>query len=181
MSQDLHEKKESAPRREPEAFRDWYLDGRRMRLTEGPSGILRLTIDAERSYVRVKAYRAFPITNPEEYIGFCDDSNKEIGVLRDPKQLDEDSQRLLARALRRRYLAPKVLTVSGAGERYGVSNWKVETDRGPREFSVIDHSENIRHLGQGRVCIQDVDGNRFDVPDYRSLDRKSSDFLDKLI
>jgi hypothetical protein len=165
---------------EAEGLRERYLEGSQVRLSEGPSGVLRLTIEGERSYIRVKAYRAFPISNPDYYIGFCDDANKEIGVLKDPKQLDADSNRLLARALRRRYLAARILNVHTASERYGVSNWHVETDRGAREFFVTDHTESIRHLGNGRLSIQDVDGNRFDVPDYRDLDSESYDLLDKL-
>ena len=163
------------------AFRDWYLEGKQVYLMEGPSGIMRLTVAGDRSYLRVKAFRAFPITHPHKYIGFCDDANKEIGIVRDPKEMDHDSQKLLNRALRQRYLAPKILNVLAASEKYGVSNWHVETDRGLRDFAVIDHTENVWLIGKGRVAIQDADGNRFDVPDYRTLDDKSSDLLDRMI
>ncbi len=167
--------------KEHKAFRDWYLDGKKLRLVEGPSGILRLIIDGECSYLRVKVYRAFPITHPHNYIGFCDDAGKEIGIVKDPKEMDHDSQKLLNRALRRRYLAPKILNVFSAVDRFGVSTWQVDTDRGKRDFAVIDHTDNIRHIGKGRVAIQDADGCRYDVPNYHELDKKSSDFLDKLI
>ena len=175
------EERSAAESSESDPFREPYLDGKRMRLSEGPSGLLRLTIEGERSYLRVKVARARPITDPNHYIGFWDGANKEIGLLREPRELDPESGRALARALRRRYLVPTILGVRSVAERFGISTWLVETDRGLAEFSVVDHGENLRHLGEGRVSIEDIDGNRFDLPDYRRLDPRSREILEKMV
>ena len=88
---------------------------------------------------------------------------------------------MLARELRRRYLVPTILRVPSVTERFGVTTWQVETDRGRREFSVADHDDSVRHLGGGRISVQDVDGNRFDIPDYHRLDRRTREILHKLV
>jgi hypothetical protein len=165
----------------PGAFEKRYLDGKRLRLLAGPSGALCLTLEGDRSYLRVKAARACPISGPDRYISLRDAANKEIGILRDPRELDPDSRRLLAQELRRRYLMPRVLRVRSVTERFGVSTWNVETDRGLREFSVLDHGENVRRLGAGRLTVQDVDGNRFEIPDLDRLDRRSREILDRMV
>ena len=64
---------------------------------------------------------------------------------------------------------------------YGVTYWTVETDRGRREFVAKSVAENAQWLTETRLMIFDVDGNRFEVPDMKALDRKSQDLLGSVL
>ena len=49
----------------------------------------------------------------------------------------------------------------------------METDRGQREFVVQNVAENAQWLGDHRLLIVDVDGNRFEIADLTALDKRS--------
>ena len=54
---------------------------------------------------------------------------------------------------------------------------KVVTNKGERSFEVRDPRNSVRAIGSGRVIIQDVDSNRYDIRDWQQLDRKSASLL----
>lgn len=62
-------------------------------------------------------------------------------------------------------------------EEYGVTRWKVETDRGPRTFDVATRHD-VRPVGPNRYLIRDVDGNRYEIPNTAQLDAASRALLD---
>ena len=64
---------------------------------------------------------------------------------------------------------------------YGTSYWDVQTDRGPREFVVQNVSENAQWLGDHRLLITDVDGNRFEIPHLDELDKKSLAAVEQVV
>jgi hypothetical protein len=66
-----------------------------------------------------------------------------------------------------------VFTADEVKERYGFSYWKVQTDEGEVTFTLHDTFRSIVRASEFRVILMDVDGNRFDIPDVRELDRKS--------
>src|SRR5687767_10169762 len=77
-------------------------------------GITRLTLEADRSWLRIAIARAFPISDPGHYVGFQDGAGKDIGILADPSELDAESRRILEDELELRYFVPviqKVLSV----------------------------------------------------------------------
>src|SRR5579871_3925745 len=53
------------------AFELRHLDPKKTRLFR-VAGVTRLTVEGDRSWVRVAAARAFPLSDPEHYIGFLD-------------------------------------------------------------------------------------------------------------
>ena len=64
---------------------------------------------------------------------------------------------------------------------YGVSYWDVETDRGQREFVAKNVAENARWLGDNRLFILDVDGNRFEFSDLTQLDKRSKALIEVVL
>ena len=58
-------------------------------------------------------------------------------------------------------------------ERYGFSYWQVDTDDGDLSFTVQDTFRNLLRIGEDRLAIFDVDGNRFEIESLAALDRKS--------
>ena len=49
-----------------------FLDPRHVRLFSDDSGRMRMTVEGDRSYLDVKAVRAFPMSLPDQYAGLLD-------------------------------------------------------------------------------------------------------------
>jgi len=136
-------------------------------------GIVRLTIDGDRSWTRAQPARAFPISDPEHYIGFLDGANKDIGMIKDPSLLDEESRRVLDEELELRYFVPIVTKVNKVKMEFGTVYWSLETTRGPRDIVVRNLRDNMQEVSATRVFVTDIEGNRFEFPDIRQLDPES--------
>ena len=87
--------------------------------------------------------------------------------------IDTPEHELLEESLRRRYFLPKITAILSASERFGSSQWEVETDRGPRTLSTGVINEAVTEVEPGRYLITDVEGNRFEIPDLMQLDEAS--------
>ena len=117
--------------------------------------------------------RAFPFEMLWEFISVLDEDQNEIGIIRSVDLFEEDGKDLLVQELERRYYSPVIRRILSMKERYGFSYWTVETDEGEMQFTLHDTFRSIVRAGEFRAILMDVDGNRFDIPDVRALDRKS--------
>jgi len=150
-------------------------DPRRVRLSRIPPWAVRLTID-DRTYLRVQIVRAAPLSDPDHYIAILDEQDDGICVIRDPAELDEASRHIVEEELRQRYLTAVVQHIHAVRHESGSAYFEVETDRGRTAFIVKDGTESIRRFGS-RLLLMDVDGNRFEIPDVNTLDRRSAKLL----
>lgn len=167
MSSDLH----SVPA-PPPSFELRILDPKRMKVFRN-AGVTRLTLENERSYSKITVSRAFPLSDPDHYLGFLDGAGKDIGLLTDPGPLEPESRRIVDEELEKRYFVPVVERVISVKEEFGTIYWTVDTDRGRREFVARNLRDNIMELSSSRVIITDVDGNRVEFPDINKLDGES--------
>lgn len=157
------------------------LDSKKIQLYRDKFNTLKLRIEGEaKEYSEVRPLAAFPLSDTEHYISLTTEDGKEIGIIQNPGELDPESQKVLAEELAKVYFLPRILKINKIKEEYGVTRWEVETDRGPRAFDVRSRHD-VRLLGGRRVIIKDVDGNRFEIPDYGKLDPKSMSLLDSEI
>ena len=156
------------------------LDVGRLHIFREPAWTLRLTIDGDRSYLRVKIVRAAPLSHPDRYISFLDSEDEEICMVEDLGQLDEATRAIVNDELDRRYLTSTVRQINSVRNEFGTSYWDVDTDRGEREFVVQNVAENARWLGANRLLIIDVDGNRFEFPRLDKLDKKSLRLVERV-
>ena len=152
-----------------------------LRLFREPAWILRLTIDDDRSYLKVKVVRAAPLSHPNRYICLLDAKDEEIYMIDDLTQLDLEARALIEEELDRRYLTAAIQRVHAVRNEYGTSYWDVQTNRGPREFVVQNVAENAQWLGDHRLLIIDVDGNRFEIPRLDELDKKSLAAVEQVV
>jgi hypothetical protein len=150
-------------------------------LSAGPGGILRLTLTGDRCYPRVRVVQAAPLAAPLRYISFLDEKGSEIGTVADLRELDADSQQLARAALDRFYVVAEIRRIQSTRLEMGVSYWEVETDRGPRAFTLKDPQENVRDLGLNRTLLVDAHGNRYQIPDLRQLDQASRKALEAVL
>ena len=157
---------------EPAAFELRILDPHTLRVFR-ESGVPRLTIEGDRSWIKVTVARAFPLSNPDEIIGVLDGAGKDIGLIEQLSQVEHHSREFIAQELERRYFVPVIERVLSVKEEYGTVIWRVETDKGEIEFTVRNLRDNIAELSATRLMITDVDGNRFEIPDLGRLDVKA--------
>jgi len=157
---------------DPESFELRILDPKRMRIFR-EAGVPRLTLRDDRSWSKVSVARAFPLSDPDHYLGFLDGDGKDIGLLHDPGQLDPESRQIVDEELEKRYFVPVVERVLAIKEEFGTIYWTVETDRGQKEIIVRNLRDSLQELSASRVIITDVDGNRFEFADVSKLDAKS--------
>lgn len=122
---------------------------------------------------RVFLCRQFPFELQWEFISVMNAEEQEIGIIRNVELFDEENCALLKEELRRRYYSPVIDKIYSLKERYGFSYWKVHTTEGDMSFTLRDTFRSIIHAGGDRVVIMDVNGNRFEIPDVKSIDKKS--------
>ncbi|HLS89659.1 MAG TPA: DUF1854 domain-containing protein [Limnochordia bacterium] len=158
-----------------------YLDPATARFSETPGGFVRLVIGEEESYPRVALYRAFPFSFPDRYISVRDMDGNEIGMIKDLNEFDEKTAKLILRELERRYFTPVITQIESIKEEFGYAYWDVRTDAGPRRFTVRDMQSNVILLSPEHVLIIDVDGNRYEIPDYHKLDARSRKYIEDLL
>jgi hypothetical protein len=155
------------------------LDPLKVSIWREPSRRLCARIE-DRQHDDVRAVWLFPISRRAGYVALLTDADKEIGLLPSLESLDSASRAVLEEELARAYFVPQISQIVDLQERFGVSEWQVETDRGPRTFEVRDR-EDIRVLGGTRVMITDADGNVLEIPDVTRLDRASQLLIESLV
>jgi len=149
-------------------------------LRPGPNGgIVLNTPSGTRAVQHVQA--AFPLSNPGKMVMLRDAEGKEIGLLDDAAKLEPHSRRLLFEALERSYFMPRIEHIEDIAEQLNVLTWRVVTDRGPRTFQVRHARKSIRRLGRWRLVIRDVDGNRYEIPDWRRLAHRAHRLIEEFL
>ena len=138
---------------------------------------LRLTIEEDRSCLKVSVLRAFPLSAPNRFFSVRDGANKEVGMIIDPTELSDENLELVREELARRYLVPAVQRILTAKERFGTVDWEMETDRGVCKLTTRNLRENLQRPAPGRIILSDVDGNRYDVRNIDELDLNSQQLL----
>ena len=128
---------------------------------------------SDREYDRVFLHRSFPYELADGYISVLDRDGNEIGMIRSVSDFDERAREMIERELKRRYRVRIIKRIRSVNERYGYSYWKIEDDGGEREFTVQDTYKSITKITEDRICITDVDGNRYEIPSLSALDKKS--------
>lgn len=147
--------------------------------TEG--GFLSLKT-GERKYARVGVYLTFPITMPEEFISIreADGKAKEIGLIEKLSLLSKEQQEMVREQIRLRYFMPIITKVLDVKDEYGFAYWHVVTTYGVCRFTTHMSGEAVVTLGESRLLITDIDGNRYEIPDFYKLgigERKKLDLF----
>jgi hypothetical protein len=103
------------------------LPAQKLKLRDHESGEMLLHLDGQ-SVLLSAPRRALPLSDPDHFVVLSDQDGQEIGVVRDPAQLDEESQEVLFDALERAYAIQtitRILTVERE-PMTGQSCWRVE-------------------------------------------------------
>lgn len=157
-----------------------YIDRNNSTFARTKGGFVALDFDGKH-YDRIAIHRAFPFTDPEKFLSIREPDGKmrEIGMIRDLKDVDKDTQQMLLEQIDLRYFTPVIQKVNHIKEEYGYSYWDVVTDKGACRFTMRTNS--IVKLSDVRLLITDIDGNRFEVPDVMKLSAKELKMIDLYI
>ena len=158
-----------------------YLDPDKARFFVDAFEDLNLELAGDQTYSRVRVKRAFPLTRDDCFIVVQDREGKEIGSLARLDALDRDSRQAVEEELERAYFTPRIQSIAKVTTANRVPRWEVETDRGPRAFEIYSSRRDVRHLGAGRILVQDADGNRYEIPNYRRLDPASQALVEEML
>ena len=165
---------EHAPVAEPAPARvDGAIDPARVRLFRGPHGVLRCTLEGEKTVLRAKVVRVFPLSHPQRWINVLDAQNKEVCLIEDPDALDPESRRLAAEAIDAHYRIPVIRRINAIKNEYRTMYWDVETDHGQREFVMKWATDTILWLSEHELLLVDIDTNRFRIQNVALLDAHS--------
>ena len=74
---------------------------------------------------------------------------------------------------------PCILAIHSIRDHHDISEWRVDTDRGPITFQVRHFIDSAKTPVPGRLAITDVEGNRYDIADMNALDPDSRRRLDE--
>lgn len=179
---DLHEFDEEAYKKESEELLEMRMitsENAEFARTEG--GFLSLKF-REKEYKRIGVYLTFPLTNPEEFISIreADEKAKEIGMIEALDKLTPEHREMVREQIRLRYFMPVVKKVMEVKEEYGYAYWYVETTFGVCRFTTHMSNDAVVTLGESRLLITDIDGNRYEIPDFYALtvqERKKLDLF----
>ena len=159
-----------------------FLDAARLRFHRpAPDHPLRLTVEGDRSYLRVSARAAFPLSDREHFIELYDGSDETIGVIRSLDELSPDDRDALRAELDRRYFTPVIIRIDRVRRELGLHRWDVVTDRGERSFTVKSLREDVEILSDGRIRLKDVEGRIYEIPDPSILPPPSRKLLEELL
>lgn len=163
-----------------EAAKVRYLEPDEFALTRTPGGSLRMTLNDDRSVLRIKTRRCFPFAFPDKFISVRDANEEEIGIIRDLNDLSKEHRRWIEDDLEMRYYTPRVRSIKSIRQRWGGVEWHVTTDRGPKVLITRGVHDTMSEVEPGRYIITDVDGNRCEL--YAAeLDEPSRARLDRLV
>ena len=123
---------------------------------------------------RVLLHRLFPYDETDSYISVLDTDQNELGMILSLDDFEGDSRAALESELERKYFVQHIYKVLEVKDRHGFTYWRVISD-GDREleFTLHDTYRSIFRVGDGRLIITDVDGNRYCIENVSKLDAAS--------
>lgn len=135
-----------------------------------------------KEYSRVGIYLTFPLTNPEEFISVreADEKAKEIGLVEKLSGLEKEQQEMIREQIRLRYFMPVITKVLDVKDEYGYAYWHVMTGFGVCRFTTQMSGDAVVSLSDSRLLVTDIDGNRYEIPDFYQLsvtERKKLDLF----
>lgn len=143
-------------------------------LRTAPDG--RLVIIADDRPIAVRLRQCFPWSEPGLHLSLRDDEDREVAIIDDPAQLDDDSRRALEQAIAEAGFVLEVTRVLSIEEEVEIRQWTVETMQGRRAFQThLDDWPRI--LPSGGLLIRDVAGDLYRFSSPTTMDRKSRELL----
>ena len=98
---------------------------------------------------------------------------KEIGIISNIAVFDEASQKMLKTTLDNKYFTSIIEIIHSIKDKYGYSYWDVKTNVGRTKFTVHDTYKSLVKINPDRVMVNDINGNRYEIPSLENFDKNS--------
>lgn len=134
---------------------------------------MKLKLEEEKCYKRVNLHKLFPFDRASNYISVLDCDSNEIGIIRSLDELPSEVSELLTSELGRKYYVCKLSSILSVKDRFGFSYWKAMGSNGEVTFTIRDAHNSIRRNADGTILLTDIDNNRYELPAFDLLDKKS--------
>ncbi len=121
--------------------------------------------------------RMFPVSGRDKYISVVDGEGNEKAVIRDINNLDEMSRNAVKSCLEEYYMMPRILRFIEMSEKFKIWIWTAETDKGTVKFEIRNHHTAVKPLYDNRILIKDANDNRYEIPDFTRMDKRSQKML----
>jgi hypothetical protein len=131
-------------------------------------------------HVGVTPVRAFPNTDPDQFISIVDNEGHELVCIEDLSSLADATRQTLEEEFASREFAPKVRRIVSVSALSEPSEWIVDTDRGRSKF-VLQSDGDVRRLDGRRAMIVDAHGTRYQIEDIQKLDTRSRRHLERYL
>ncbi len=155
-----------------------YIENDNARITKREGDFhLDVELYSGETFENVEARRLFPTTGGDRYITLLNEEGHEVAVIRNLATLMPESAAAVREALEEYYLIPRIRAILNVDIKPSGIIITAETDHGICELKMQSRAHDIKVLFDNRVLIRDSSDNRYEVPDYTQLDRKSRDGL----
>jgi len=144
------------------------------------AAMLRCEIAGDRCLMQAKVRRCFPLSHPETYVSILQTDGKEVGIIKEPEKLDEQSGRLVTEELDKLYFTPAISKILSLKQEASMWKWEVQTQRGDAQFYLRGVRDSVHEVAPGRFQIYSVDGQRYELRDYDKLDARTQHLFESL-
>ncbi len=156
-----------------------YIDGPEVKITENDGIFVDVEFfGSDDKWTNLEVHRLFPKSGGDKYLVLLDEEGEQKAVIRDAANLMDESRKVVLSALDEYYLIPKIRRFISMTEKFKVWMWTAETDHGIIKFEIRNHIASVKPLYDGRVLIKDANDNRYEIEDYRKLDKRSRVLLE---
>lgn len=148
------------------------------KITKTDLYLIKLEMTDGTVYDELEPRRLFPHTDLDHYITIIDENENEIAFIRDINDVDKVSREAILSCFDGFYMIPKINQVVGVQDKFGSLKLSVMTERGYVEFRIRNRHSDIKMLrGTRRVLIRDANDNRYEIPNFDDLDKRSQKML----
>lgn len=140
--------------------------------SRGKGGVFQGVVEGE-TYDELVIFRVFPFQYTHQYISVRTAKGKELGIIRDVGELDDESGRELEQELQYRYFLPRINRVESVKQKADLWIWELKTSLGPTRITMRNLHEHMQFPGGNRIILTDINGKRCEIPDWHTLDSHS--------
>lgn len=126
--------------------------------------------------IRVKLRQCFPWSEPGLHLSLRDDQDREVAIVDDPEDLDDESRSAIEHAIAEAGFVLEVTRVLDIEEEVEIRQWTVDTRQGRRQFQT--HLDDWpRALPNGDLLIRDVAGDLYRLSNPKGMDKQSRELI----
>lgn len=158
------------------------LDCSKLEFFKDDAGFVSLKYDGS-EYFNVRLTRLTPFYSSTTYISVAYENDerefKEIGVIKDMKEMSDSQFKLVNDYLEYKYFMPEITKIHSIKDNMrGFIFVDLETTAGRKTICVRDWYSNFRMITEKYLYAADAEGNKYCCHDVDALDKKSLSILE---